>query len=110
MSNHYQPVLSTAGTETLPDLDQLLDADTFIAPDVPWNVLVWNDPVNLMSYVSYVFRSHFGYDRTKAEKLMMTVHTEGKATVFTGSKEEAERHTSAMHTWGLWATFERAES
>lgn len=110
MSNHIQPVLTAAGAETLPDLEQILAEDTFIAPDVPWNVLVWNDPVNLMSYVTYVFRSHFGYDRAKAEKLMMTVHTEGKATVFTGSKEDAERHTAAMHSWGLWATFERVEN
>lgn len=101
---------SIGGTDTLLDLEQALAEDTYLAPDVPWNVLVWNDPVNLMSYVTYVFRSHFGYDRPKAEKLMMTVHTEGKAVVFTGSKEEAERHTAAMHTWGLWATFERAEN
>lgn len=96
-------------TETLPDLDQVLAEDTYQAPDTPWKVLVWNDPINLMSYVTYVFRSHFGYDSAKAHTLMMAVHTDGKAVVFSGSKEEAERHTAAMHGWGLWATFERAE-
>ncbi|MDO4898653.1 MAG: ATP-dependent Clp protease adapter ClpS [Rothia sp. (in: high G+C Gram-positive bacteria)] len=101
--------MTTAGTETLPDIEHVFAEDTFNDPALPWQVLVWNDPVNLMSYVTYVFRSHFGYDRAKAEKLMMTVHTEGKATVFSGSKEEAELHTSALHGWGLWATFERAE-
>lgn len=100
---------SLGATETLPDLDQVLAEDTYQAPDTPWKVLVWNDPINLMSYVTYVFRSHFGYDSAKAHALMMAVHTDGKAVVFSGSKEEAERHTAAMHGWGLWATFERAE-
>ncbi|WP_035810221.1 MULTISPECIES: ATP-dependent Clp protease adapter ClpS [Micrococcales] len=75
--------------------------------DTPWRVIVWNDPVNLMSYVTYVFRAHFGYSESKARTLMMAVHQEGKATVFTGGREEAERHTSAMHGYGLWATFEK---
>ena len=75
--------------------------------DVPWITLVWNDPVNLMSYVTYVFETYFGYPRPKAEKLMLDVHTKGKAVVSNGSREEMERDTEAMHGFGLWATFEK---
>ncbi len=75
--------------------------------DVPWITLVWNDPVNLMSYVTYVFETYFGYPRHKAEKLMLDVHTKGKAVVAHGNREEMERDTEAMHAYGLWATFEK---
>ena len=78
-------------------------------PDTPWITLVWNDPVNLMSYVAYVFRSYFGYDRRKAEKLMMDVHTVGRAVVATGTREEMERNVEAMHGYGLWATVQRED-
>lgn len=100
-------VLSVAEPEamTLPSID----SDESVAPDTPWKVIVWNDPVNLMSYVTYVFRSHFGFSAEKAQKLMLAVHEEGKAVVFVGYREEAEQHTSAMHGWGLWATFERVQ-
>ncbi len=77
--------------------------------DTPWVTLVWNDPVNLMSYVSYVFRSHFGYSTTKADKLMLQVHHDGKAVVSTGSREEMERDVEAMHGYGLWATLQKAD-
>ena len=70
--------------------------------------IVWNDPVNLMSYVTYVFRTHFGYSKAKAEKLMMEVHADGRSAVSTGSREEMERDVQAMHEYGLWATMERA--
>ncbi|MGX6396951.1 ATP-dependent Clp protease adapter ClpS [Rothia kristinae] len=76
-------------------------------PQPPWRVLVWNDPVNLMSYVTWVFRRHFGHSQAQAHRLMLQVHEEGRAVVFTGSREEAERHTAAMHGYGLWATFEK---
>ena len=76
-----------------------------VRPDVPWVTIVWNDPVNLMSYVTYVFQSYFGYDRTKAERLMLDVHEKGRAVVSSGSREEMERDTEAMHAFGLWATF-----
>jgi ATP-dependent Clp protease adaptor protein ClpS len=83
------------------------DLDEVILPDVPWVTIVWNDPVNLMSYVTYVFETYFGYPRQKAEKLMLDVHTKGKAVVSNGSREEMERDTEAMHGYGLWATFEK---
>ena len=75
--------------------------------DIPWITLVWNDPVNLMSYVTYVFETYFGYPRHKAEKLMLDVHTKGKAVVAHGNREEMERDTEAMHAYGLWATVEK---
>ncbi|WP_240641323.1 ATP-dependent Clp protease adapter ClpS [Nocardioides ferulae] len=75
----------------------------------PWVTIVWNDPVNLMSYVTYVFRSYFGYSKAKAEKLMMEVHRDGKSVVSTGSREEMERDVQAMHEYGLWATMEHDE-
>jgi ATP-dependent Clp protease adaptor protein ClpS len=73
----------------------------------PWVTLVWNDPVNLMSYVTYVFQSYFGYSRTKAEKLMMDVHVKGRAAVAHGDREEMERHVEALQGFGLWATMQQ---
>jgi len=75
--------------------------------DTPWVTIVWNDPVNLMSYVTFVFMQYFGYPRTKAESLMMDVHTEGKALVSSGSRDQMERDVTAMHSYGLWATMSR---
>lgn len=74
----------------------------------PWVTIVWNDPVNLMSYVTYVFQTYFGYSRKKAEKLMLEVHHDGKSVVSSGSREEMERDVQAMHEYGLWATMEKA--
>ena len=90
--------------EVEPDLD--LDEITFLAK--PWVTIVWNDPVNLMTYVTYVFQKYFGYDEAKATKLMLEVHHDGKSAVSTGSREEMERDVQAMHEYGLWATMERA--
>ncbi len=75
----------------------------------PWVTIVWNDPVNLMSYVTFVFCKYFGYPKSKAEKLMMEVHTEGRSVVSTGSREEMERDVEAMHGYGLWATMQKAD-
>ncbi|WP_049571538.1 ATP-dependent Clp protease adapter ClpS [Streptomyces sp. SBT349] len=76
-------------------------------PDVPWITIVHNDPVNLMSYVTYVFQAYFGYSKDKAKKLMMDVHHKGRAVVSQGSREEMERDVQAMHGYGLWATLQR---
>lgn len=81
-----------------------------LALDRPWNVVVWNDPVNLMSYVSYVFRSYFGFSQDKAHRLMLQVHEEGRAVVAAGPREEAERHVQAMHGYGLWATLQQEQT
>jgi ATP-dependent Clp protease adaptor protein ClpS len=72
-----------------------------------WTTIVWNDPINLMSYVTYVFETYFGYPKPKAHKLMLDVHHRGKAVVAEGSREEMERDVSAMHSYGLWATLQR---
>jgi ATP-dependent Clp protease adaptor protein ClpS len=78
--------------------------------DKPWITLVWDDPVNLMSYVTFVFTDYFKYPRSKAQRLMMQVHTEGKAVVSTGTREEMERDVQAMHSYGLWATMQKADA
>ncbi|KUP96216.1 ATP-dependent Clp protease adapter ClpS [Thermobifida cellulosilytica] len=76
-------------------------------PDTPWVTIVWNDPVNLMSYVTYVFQKVFGYSRAKAHKLMEDVHYRGKAVVSSGTREEMERHVATLHEYGLWATLQQ---
>lgn len=75
--------------------------------DKPWVTVVWNDPINLMSYVTYVFMTYFHHDRSKAEKLMLDVHNEGRAVVSSGTREEMERDVAAMHGYGLWATLQK---
>ena len=75
--------------------------------DVPWLVIVWDDPINLMSYVTYVFQKLFGYPRAKAQKLMMEVHTKGKAVVSSGAREQAEFDVARLHAHGLWATMQK---
>jgi ATP-dependent Clp protease adaptor protein ClpS len=84
--------------------------DESLSLERPWVTIVWNDPVNLMSYVTFVFQEYFGYAREKAEKLMLEVHHDGKSVVATGSREEMERDTQAMHEYGLWATLQRADA
>jgi ATP-dependent Clp protease adaptor protein ClpS len=77
-------------------------------PDRGWLVIVWNDPINLMSYVTYVLQKLFGYPRAKAHRLMLQVHHQGKAIVSSGPREKAELDTSRLHAHGLWATMRRA--
>ena len=81
--------------------------DEATEPDLPWIVIVWNDPVNLMSYVTYVFQKLFGYSREKATRLMLAVHYEGKAVVSSGTREKAEIDVARLHSHGLWATMQR---
>jgi ATP-dependent Clp protease adaptor protein ClpS len=84
--------------------------DDLARRDSPWVTIVWNDPVNLMTYVTYVFRTYFGHPPAEAERLMLLVHNEGKAVVATGGREEMERHVEAMHDYGLWATLTRSDA
>jgi ATP-dependent Clp protease adaptor protein ClpS len=79
-----------------------------VATDTPWRTVVWNDPVNLMSYVTYVFQKLFGYSRDHATKLMLDVHEKGKAIVTSGSKEKVEGDVAKLHAMGLWATMEQS--
>ena len=75
--------------------------------DRPWVVIVWNDPINLMSYVTLVFRKLFGYSEAEATRLMLQVHHEGKAAVSSGTREKAEYDVSRLHAHGLWASMQR---
>jgi len=94
--------MSVAPAEVVrPEVDETVDR--------PWITIVWNDPVNLMSYVTYVFMNYFHYDRAKSEKLMLDVHEKGRAVVSNGSREEMERDVTAMHSYGLWATMQKDE-
>jgi ATP-dependent Clp protease adaptor protein ClpS len=101
---HHERVSAASPVEVDPTLTP--DEITFLAK--PWVTIVWNDPVNLMSYVTFVFQKYFGYDKQKAEKLMLEVHHDGKSVVSTGTREEMERDVQAMHEYGLWATMEKA--
>ncbi|MBW8805233.1 MAG: ATP-dependent Clp protease adapter ClpS [Catenulisporales bacterium] len=74
-----------------------------------WVTVVWNDPVNLMSYVTYVFMTYFGYSKGKSERLMREVHNLGKAIVSSGGREQMEKDVAAMHGYGLWATLQRQD-
>jgi ATP-dependent Clp protease adaptor protein ClpS len=89
---------------TAPAEVQRPDTAQETARDLPWVTVVWNDPVNLMSYVTYVFQTVFGYAKPKAEKLMLDVHHKGKAVVSSGAREAMERDAETLHGYGLWAT------
>jgi ATP-dependent Clp protease adaptor protein ClpS len=80
--------------------------ETGLAPDTPWVVLVWNDPINLMSYVAWVFQKLFGYSKEKANQLMLDVHHKGRAVVSNGTREKAELDVFRLHEHGLWATMQ----
>ncbi len=80
-----------------------------VEPDRPWIVIVWNDPINLMSYVSFVFQKLFGYSKAKADKLMLDVHEKGRAVVSSGIREKAEMDVFRLHEHGLWATMEQQD-
>ncbi len=94
---------------SMPDIDERLDEDVGedVDTDRPWIVLVWNDPINLMSYVAFVFRKLFGYSRQKADKLMLDVHHKGRAVVSSGTREKAEMDVFRLHEHGLWATMQQ---
>ena len=78
-----------------------------VAIEHPWKVIVWDDPINLMSYVTFVFRKVFGYSEEKAHRLMMQVHVDGRAVVSSGNREKAELDVFRLHEHGLWATLEQ---
>ncbi len=83
------------------------DTEAVVVPDKPWVTIVWNDPVNLMSYVAFVFQKHFGYSREKSTELMMDVHQKGRAVVSNGTREQMEHDVARLHARGLWATLQQ---
>jgi ATP-dependent Clp protease adaptor protein ClpS len=86
-----------------PDVDEVTEEET----DRPWVAIVWNDPINLMSYVTFVLMELFGYSRDKATQLMLAVHHEGKAVVSNGTREQMEADVARLHGKGLWATLQQ---
>jgi ATP-dependent Clp protease adaptor protein ClpS len=88
-------------------IDQAIEE--LLSDNRPWVTIVWDDPVNLMTYVTYVLMELFGYSREKAHELMMQVHTQGKAIVSTGSREEMEHDVARLHEYGLWATLQKGD-
>jgi ATP-dependent Clp protease adaptor protein ClpS len=82
-------------------------SDSRSRPDRPWVVIVWNDPINLMSYVVLVLQKLFGYNRAKATELMLDVHHKGRAVVSNGTREKAELDVFRLHEHGLWATMQQ---
>ncbi|MCU1491217.1 MAG: hypothetical protein JWM85_2622 [Acidimicrobiaceae bacterium] len=100
---------ATAPVEADPDLKSTEKTSDETRRDRPWLVIVWNDPVNLMSYVTYVLQKLFGYSMEKATKLMLDVHHRGRAVVSSGTKERSEADVQRLHRHGLWATMEQSE-
>ena len=99
--------MSTSPPDLAPvGVEEPVDQDV-VEPDRPWLVIVWNDPINLMSYVTFVFQKLFGYSREKATKLMLDVHQRGRAVVSTGSREQMEHDVARLHAAGLWATVQQ---
>ncbi len=94
--------------QTVPLEELRTDEQTSTSPDRPWLVIVWNDPINLMSFVTFVFQKLFGYSKEKATKLMMDVHVKGRAVVSSGTRERAELDVYRLHEYGLWATMEQS--
>ncbi|MDQ1395853.1 MAG: ATP-dependent Clp protease adaptor protein ClpS [Acidimicrobiaceae bacterium] len=94
---------------TAPTTIERPDIDEVVEVDKPWVVIVWNDPINLMSYVTFVLQKLFGYSLEKATALMLDVHQKGKAVVSNGSREKAELDVFRLHEHGLWATMQHDE-
>ena len=90
-----------------PERVERSETDEHVDPDRPWITIVWNDPINLMSYVTYVFQKLFGYSREKATKLMLDVHHKGKAVVSSGAREQMEFDVARLQAAGLWATLQQ---
>lgn len=97
-----------ASPQITPAESEIVEADEAI--DRPWVTVVWDDPVNLMHYVTYIFQKLFGYSKAKATDLMMKVHSEGKAVVSSGSRDKMENDVRRLHAAGLWATMQREDT
>jgi ATP-dependent Clp protease adaptor protein ClpS len=106
--NIVSPVsVRSVRASVMPDEAVRVEEDASVAADHPWVVIVWNDPINLMSYVTFVLQKLFGYSLEKATELMLDVHEKGRAVVSSGTREKAEVDVFRLHEHGLWATMER---
>ncbi|WP_371869462.1 ATP-dependent Clp protease adapter ClpS [Corynebacterium pelargi] len=101
------PVRAMSSPMATPELDEALAVDVAAKENLPWMCIVWDDPVNLMSYVVYVFQTILGFSKKRATELMQQVHTEGKAVVSSGEKDKVEADVKKLHTAGLWATMQQ---
>lgn len=101
--------VQTVGNMTMPSpmIAERIEESAVVDSDSPWKVLVWNDPVNTMDYVVFVFQKIFGYSKDKAVKLMLEVHNDGKSAVASGSREQMETYVFRLHEYALWATLEQ---
>lgn len=108
MSCELRTAMQLAPTEVTPEVGELIGSEETYDTETPWLVIVWNDPVNLMSYVTFVFQKLFGYSKEKATKLMLDVHHRGRAVVANGTRDQAETDVARLHRYGLWATMERS--
>ena len=107
MSDVAPPGFRGRQVEALPVEAESPDLDEVHKTDRPWLVIVWNDPINLMSFVTFVFQKLFGYSKEKATQLMLDVHYKGRAVVSSGTRERAELDVYRLHEHGLWATMEQ---
>lgn len=98
-----------AGPAATPDVIKTVDEETETRPAPPWHVIVRNDPINLMTYVTMVFQKVFGYARQKAEAHMLEVHRRGQSIVWTGGRELAEHYVHVLQQYHLLAIMEEAK-
>jgi ATP-dependent Clp protease adaptor protein ClpS len=105
-TTRHTDVVSETDVRSIPETIDEQSTDV----DRPWVVIVWNDPINLMSYVTFVLQKVFGYDREKATKLMLDVHHKGRAVVSSGTRERSELDVYRLHEHGLWATMQRDDA
>lgn len=97
----------SSSSQTSPVIEKLDFPSDLTDSDRLWKVIVWDDPINLMTYVTWVLQKLFGYSKEKAHQLMMEVHTKGKAVVASGDREKVELDAFRLHEYGLWATIEQ---
>lgn len=109
-TRHLADAATASFPQAAPEQSGSESVATIEAADRPWVTIVWDDPVNLMHYVTYVFQKLFGYSKAKATDLMMQVHSEGKAVVSSGSRDKMEADVRRLHAAGLWATMQRDDS
>ena len=100
-------VLRALEASASPTIERTIEHADDVDTERPWITIVWNDPVNLMSYVTYVFQKLFGFSKEKATKLMLDVHHKGRAVVTSGSREQMEHDVARLHAAGLWATVQQ---
>ena len=107
--NIYAPLITASAADTEVTPSDSVEDFLRTRNDKLWVTIVWDDPINLMSYVTHVFMVVFGYSRPKAHELMLKVHNEGKAIVSSGTREEMEHDVAMLHEYGLWATLQKSD-